>query len=266
MRLLIRLRCIERCLYEMQYHYHLQGFIYNLLKGSRYHYIHDKEGYKFFCFSNIFPIKDLEKDDLRTLIISSPVGEFIEYLYKMLSQSSQSQINIGCMKFRIDSAEKLVIKIPNNLPLTLTTGTPIIVRIPREKYGSYISGTRSKNYDYIYWRSDHPIDLFITQLENNLFKKYIEYSVLAKDSPGKNENISATLQPSPLFSFFQKFKFKKQVSTRIFMKGFNQIVIGTLWEFGFNVSVNREMLQFALDSGLGERNSLGFGFMNSYPV
>lgn len=46
MRLLIRLRCIEDSKYEMQYHYHLQGFIYNLLKGSKYDYVHDKDGYK----------------------------------------------------------------------------------------------------------------------------------------------------------------------------------------------------------------------------
>ena len=76
MRLLIKLLCAESSRYEMQYHYHLQGFIYNLLKGSKYDYMHDKEGYKFFCFSNIFPATEyLEKNDLRTLIISSPASK-----------------------------------------------------------------------------------------------------------------------------------------------------------------------------------------------
>ena len=85
MRLMIKLQCLESSSYEMQYHYHLQGFIYNLLKDSKYHYIHNKEGYKFFCFSNIFPVtRDLEIRDLRTLIISSPDSEFIAYLYEML--------------------------------------------------------------------------------------------------------------------------------------------------------------------------------------
>jgi CRISPR/Cas system endoribonuclease Cas6 (RAMP superfamily) len=45
------------------------------------------------------------------------------------------------------------------------------------------------------------------------------------------------------------------------MKGFEQVIIGTLWEFGFN-NGNKDLIQFALDAGLGERNSLGFGFMN----
>ena len=61
MRLLIKLKCTENSTYEMQYHYHLQGFIYSLLKGSKYHSSHDKEGYKFFCFSNIFPARNLKE-------------------------------------------------------------------------------------------------------------------------------------------------------------------------------------------------------------
>jgi len=60
---------------------------------------------------------------------------------------------------------------------------------------------------------------------------------------------------------FETFKFKKQISTRVLMKGFEHVVIRTLWEFGFN-NTNKDLIQFALDAGLGERNSLGFGFMN----
>src|SRR5215212_1042158 len=108
MRLLIKLRCVESSSYEMQYHYYVQGFIYNLLKDSKYHYIHNKEGYKFFCFSNIFSVKrDLEKGDLRTLIISSPDSEFISYLYQKLHQQwNRAEVKIGCMRFRIDSIDK----------------------------------------------------------------------------------------------------------------------------------------------------------------
>ncbi len=50
---------------------------------------------------------------------------------------------------------------------------------------------------------------------------------------------------------FQKFRFKKHVSTRVPMKGFDQVVIGTVWEFGFEADVNSNMIQFALDVGLG---------------
>src|SRR5437588_12575306 len=109
MRLVIRLRSIENSPYEMQYHYQLQGFIYNLLRGSIYDQIHDKVGYKFFCFSNIFPAKDLQENDLRILIVSSPNGEFINYLYEILQMSLARGrvVKIGSMQFKIDSVHKL---------------------------------------------------------------------------------------------------------------------------------------------------------------
>lgn len=44
MRLLIKLRSEADTPYENQYHYHLQSFIYSLLKGSKYEYLHDKKG------------------------------------------------------------------------------------------------------------------------------------------------------------------------------------------------------------------------------
>src|SRR5690606_17078640 len=111
MRLLIRLRSIEDSKYEMQYHYHLQGFIYNLLKGSKYDYVHDKEGYKFFCFSNIFPAYDVKKNDLRTLIVSAPSDEFISYLDDVL-QKRTMEVAIGRMKFKIEYTKKLDAKLP----------------------------------------------------------------------------------------------------------------------------------------------------------
>src|SRR5829696_8842015 len=126
MRLAIKLRCAEDSPYEMQYHYHLQGFIYNLLKGSKYDYIHDKEGYKFFCFSNIFPANDLKKDNLRTLIISSPDNEFTGYLHNAAS-SLKEDIRIGAMRFRVESSHPIDIETPDGLPFTLITGTPIVI-------------------------------------------------------------------------------------------------------------------------------------------
>jgi CRISPR-associated endoribonuclease Cas6 len=101
MRLLIKLRCTENIQYDNHYHYPLQGYIYNLLRGSKYDYVHDKEGYKFFCFSNIFPAFDLKKDDFRTLIISSPDSDFIQSLLENLNRHSDAEVRVGSMKFRL---------------------------------------------------------------------------------------------------------------------------------------------------------------------
>jgi CRISPR-associated endoribonuclease Cas6 len=136
----------------------------------------------------------------------------------------------------------------------MITGTPIIIRIPREKYIKYGISPPS-NYDYLYWKADHPLELFLSQLWVNLQKKYNEYT--------KTNIADRSLYHSnkPL-SFFGELIFKKQISTKLFVKNTEQTVIGTTWEFLFEGHKYREMIQFALDVGLGERNSMGFGFMN----
>jgi CRISPR-associated endoribonuclease Cas6 len=254
-RLLIRLRCTEDGPYEMQYHYHLQGFIYRLLEGSKYHYVHDKEGYKFFCFSNVFPAAALRTGDYRTLIVSSPDDEFISYLYGLLNKPWNVDVKVGSMKFKIDSIEKLSPRIPDG-SVDLITGTPIIIRIPKEKYQMYDIHP-DKEYDYVFWRKDHSLELFVSQLRSNLLKKYEDYQQ-ARNYGKNNEPNGQDI------SLFQRFKFKKQISTKVLMKGYEQTVIGTVWEFGFHPSgeMERKLVQFALDAGLGERNSLGFGFLN----
>jgi CRISPR-associated endoribonuclease Cas6 len=256
MRLLIRLRCIEDSKYEMQYHYHLQGFIYGLLKGSKYDHIHDKEGYKFFCFSNVFPAYDLKKGDTRTLMVSSPNAEFVSHLRDALRPVND--IKLGRMRFQVDYARELDVELPS-VPFAIIAGTPIVMRIPRAKYLE--QGVEPKGqYEYVYWRSDHPLDLFLSQLEETLAKKYAQYHGLAGGGElGRLENNGGR----PLIAnLFQKFRFKKQVSTRVSMKGSEHVVIGTVWEFEPGTGANRDMVRFALDAGLGERNSLGFGFMN----
>jgi CRISPR-associated endoribonuclease Cas6 len=110
MRLLIKLRCLESSGYEMHYHYHLQGFIYNLLRDSKYDYIHNKKGYKFFCFSNIFPITNvLKKNSIYNLLLSSPSNEIVKDVCETMIrlQKMATEINIGHMKFSINSVAKV---------------------------------------------------------------------------------------------------------------------------------------------------------------
>ena len=91
--------------------------------------------------------------------------------------------------------------------------------------------------------------MFTRQLEENLCSKYAEFT-------GRKNACEDELR------LIQKLTFKKQISTRINLHDTEQIVIGSLWEFSFENDQNTELLQFGLDCGLGERNSMGFGFMN----
>ncbi|MEM1536055.1 MAG: CRISPR-associated endoribonuclease Cas6 [Candidatus Pacearchaeota archaeon] len=253
MRTIIRLDVKKDYSYELKYHHKLQGFIYQLLKETPYKKLHDLKTYKFFCFSNIMPPIDSKSGEKRTLIISSPDVHFIDLIKQILEnfKENKKEINIGEMLFTIENIKiKKIGKIKN---CHLITGTPITLRIPRENYKKY--GINSK-YNYVFWRSKLPFEAFVKQLEDNLIKKYASFYKLKKSEINKIE--SETL---PLF---QQFIFKKEVCNHIIMKGKEVKIIGSLWEFIFqNLNEKQqELLRFSIDAGFGERNSLGFGFMN----
>ena len=247
-RLLIKLCAKNDCRYETWYHKDLQGLIYSMLRGSDYDN-HNKQGYKFFTFSNIFPFSDIKKNDRRNLIVSSPNDNFVSYIKEQLEYLQD--IRIGQMRFKVDYCSKLAITLPGDGTISIITGTPIITRIHRYRYEEAGEPELAAKYESIYWRSSHPVDLFITQLEDNLVKKYNEYHHRLEDS-----------DPEEKIQVFYSFKFLKQVATKV-SAGIDMqkaTVIGTNWLFLLNGS--SELARFALDTGLGELNSLGFGFMN----
>jgi CRISPR-associated endoribonuclease Cas6 len=187
MRLIIKLRSIKNCIYDTQYYYHLQSFIYNIIKGSKFNYIHDQKNFKFFCFSNIFPVYDFKIDDERILIISSPNYNFIDYIYDIFKDKiiSKEEIQINFMKFKIENVKKIELNVINSS--LLITNTPVIVRIPKVKYLKY-NITPSVDYNYIFWKKAYPLDLFLTQIEKNIIKKFSEYSKLNIDQGTDTNN------------------------------------------------------------------------------
>lgn len=250
MRLLLRLISLKDCVYDKNYHIKLQGFFYNLIRNTEYKNLHDAFGPKLFCFSNIFPAENMKQGEKRSLIVSSPMKRFIEALEMKLKEVSEN-INVGEMSFKIEEIKIIDSKIEKDC--ALITGTPIVVRIPKAKYEKY--GLKS-GYEYIYWKPEHPFEPFIKQLEENLLKKFIKFYQLSKR---EEKMLEEKVMP-----LFQQFEHKKSVCNHIIISGKEQKVFGNLWRFRFN-NLNkkqREVLQFGLDTGLGEKNSQGFGFMN----
>lgn len=251
LRVLVRLKAQDTFPYELGYHHTFQGFIYGLLRGTDFQFLHDRPRYKFFCFSNLIPpTRVISKDSSKTLMISSPNDAFIETLQEKLAARLGSTIRLGTMTFKIIETQLSRPELPSSAlqDIVLTSGTPIVVRIPAYRLKDY--GIQPKrNYQFVYWRSEYTPTSFIKQLEENLWKKYCEY-------------FSAKEQPD--LTLFERLKFRKQVAVPLKMRGRESTIIGTLWDFQFR-AIDRAkcaMLQFALDSGLGEMNSLGFGFVN----
>jgi len=139
-----------------------------------------------------------------------------------------------------------VVKIPQknlDFPIRVITQSPIVIRIPIEKYQNKITNTSP--YKSLFWRSGHPVELFVEALEANLKKKYSEFT-------GNELEIR----------IFEGFDFQKQVSTKIDVGRLKVPIIGSLWKLDFSSEVPIELQLFAMDCGLGERNSIGFGFVN----
>jgi len=247
MRVLVELRSLCSCVYDLMYHHKLQGFLYGLLAGSAYADLHGKRGYKFFCFSNIFPSVDMCESDVRRFLISSPdvglIGVFVKGLNSI--QRSQERVNIGEMSFSIEGVSILEPKVGSSC--VLATGTPIVVRIPKANYARY-GIVPPEDYEYVYWRKQYPFDAFVRQLEDNLFKKY-------------NTFYGTQLEAFPIF---EQFTFQKQVCNHLVIDGREVKIFGSIWRFPTSgLSEERwRILQFGLDSGFGELNSAGFGFMN----
>jgi CRISPR-associated endoribonuclease Cas6 len=247
MRVLVELRALCSCVYDLMYHHKLQGLLYRLLEGSAYAGLHDQRGYKFFCFSNIFPSLDMREGDRRRFLVSSPdaalIGVWVEQLGKL--QSSGERVNVGEMSFRVDGVSVLEPRVGRSC--VLAAGTPIVVRIPRANYAKY--GIKPpEDYAYVYWRKQYPFEVFVRQLEDNLFKKY-------------NRFYGTRLEAFPVF---EQFVFQKQVCNHLVIEGREVKVFGSLWRFTYNYLYgNRQkVVQFALDAGLGELNSIGYGFTN----
>lgn len=243
MRLLLELECLHDGAYDLQYFTKVQGLIYGLLKGTVYGSLHDEKGYKFFCYSNIFPIGDFQQGDKRRLLISSPNIEFLQ----IADQKLPDVLNLGPNSYRLLDVKPVETRLTQSF--TLVSATPIVIRIPKQNYERY--GISEKNYEYAYWKPEHSFEAFLKQLQENIVKKYRDY---AGERPGGEE----------IPYIFQDFVFKKTAANHVVREGREFAVIGSIWQFGFSHLTREQgkLLGFAVDCGFGEMNPSGFGFMN----
>jgi CRISPR-associated endoribonuclease Cas6 len=248
MRIFLKLKSTKNCDYDLKYFHKLQGFVYRLLRDTDYGILHDKKGYKFFCFSNIFPIGNVKVGEERNLIISSPDRVFIKLLEEKIRKmmDDNAKINIGEYEFEIEDVSTFRVKLRKNI--NLVSATPIVVRIPEKNYERYNIPVEFRKRRYVYWRPQYSFEAFLKQLEENLIKKYNEFHKTDFE----------------IESIFEVLKFDKPVVNHVIIKGKEKVIIGSIWQFQFSYLnlEQKKILEFGIDAGFGERNSLGFGFMN----
>lgn len=212
--------------------YTIQGFIYSLLKiDSSFNKLHDTLGFKFFNFSNIFPVSDFKKNSLKKLIISSPNDKLIKSLYYQLKNKTSFKLK----NYKMELLKTIILK--NNDCSNFISSTPIVL---------FEDNKKNKYYSF---KQNSDFNFFFERLKENSIKKYNAFydSDFSLDS-----------------DLFTNFEFAREVSVRINKNGNQFIIIGSLWKnLEYNLTrQNKDFYKFLFDNGLGEKNSLGFGFLN----
>lgn len=246
-RLLLRLRATTEQADPSHERHKLQGFVYHLIQKSGYGSLHDKKGYKFFCFSNIFPPGDMKAGDARNFLVASPSKNIIEALSSSLNKEQNQIIQVGDATFSLVGQSILSPSLGQGA-IRIISATPIVIRVPEANYDLYGIPPEERRRKYVYWRDSVPIEAFIKQLTENLIKKY-------------NDFYGTEVQT---LSLFEQFYFLKPIYTRRVVEGRSFGMTGSLWEFEWTdlSPLQRNILRFGLDTGFGELNTQGFGFVN----
>nr|WP_256532680.1 CRISPR-associated endoribonuclease Cas6 [Halovivax cerinus] len=238
-------------MYDSTYHDKLRGRMWRALEGTTYDDRHDEHRPTGVCFSNPFPPGDFEEGDQRTLLVASPERDLLGAIASDLDE--HPELNIGEMPFEVTDISLLAPDVgePGTRGV-LETGTGVLVRIPPERCKEY--GIETDGENPTFWKPEHTFEPLKTQLENNLDQKHSQFC--PEGLPGPSD------RSGDLFDSYELIKtFALPVTVT---QGVEMTYIMSKWRFGYEVrdDHHRRHLNLALDIGVGERNMLGFGFLN----
>jgi CRISPR-associated endoribonuclease Cas6 len=251
MRILTRLRARTDAAYDTAYHSKLRGRIWEALEGTDYEEQHDENRPKSFSYSNPFPPGDMQEGDERSLLVASPYEELLTYIASDLKE--RRELNIGEMPFTVEDVSALAPDVGEpGTSGTLSTGTGVLVRIPPWRFDEY--GIDGDHDEAEFWRPELTMEPFRNQIEANLDRKH---DLFCQDYlPGPSD------VGGDLFDGYELIKtFAIPVTPTT---GVTETWVLSKWRFEYSVQDDhhRRHLNLALDAGIGERNSLGFGFVN----
>ncbi|AMM54166.1 CRISPR-associated endoribonuclease Cas6 [Pyrococcus kukulkanii] len=212
----------------------VQGFIYAMLKDSEYGLRHDEKRFKFFTFSDIFK----DSRGFYTLLISSPDKGFINTLYGNLKD--RETIYIGKDEFRLVEVKKFRLKLRR----AFQTGSPVVIY------------RDSRKNEYFKLHEHRDLKFFLSRLKENAERKF---NAFYNDDFHLEGPIFDRLIPK------LRRNGKLDVYVKVVKNGIPFPVIGSNWELLEKERIKpeeRKFYEFIMDCGLGEKNSLGFGFLN----
>lgn len=252
MRLMVDLRARADAAYQTSYHNKLRGRLWHALQETRFGEEHGDGEPMGLSFSNIFPWGEITEDDERTLLVASPREELLAAIAEDLQ--SDREFNVGEMVFTVDGLTPIEVDVGE--PETrgvVETATGVVVRLyerHRDEYG--IDGEYGNSPTY--WRPRFTIEPFRDAIVENLQRKHERFAPEYVPGPAEVDS-----------DLFEGYEFLKTyaVPTTV-TEGVELDLVVSKWRFDYRVrdDTHRKHLNLALNTGIGGRNGLGFGFVN----
>lgn len=249
---MVHLRARTDAAYDNTYHHKLRGRIWRALEDTPFDDLHSVDHPPGFVYSNPFPPRGMQQGDERKLLVASHNEELLTCVAQDLLDNRE--LNVGEMPFHVDRISSLSPDVGEpGTKGTIETGTGLLVRIPPWQCDTY--GIDHPGGDTaVFWRPEHTTEPLIAQLEANLDKKHRLFSHGYLPGPSEIDG-----------ELFDGYELIKTFSVPVTVtEGEVMTYVLSKWKFSYTVrdDHHRRHLNLALDCGLGERNSLGLGFVN----
>lgn len=252
MRLLVDLAAQAAAAPDPTYHDKLRGRIWRALRGTKFDDEHDNGEPMGLSYSNIFPWGKMQEGDTRQLLLASPREDLLATIAEDFRDNRE--FNIGDRPFEVQDLQVLNVDVGEpTTEGTLETATGVVVRLfekHREKFD--IDGEYGSTPTY--WRPKHSMRPFRHAIADNLQHKHDLF--VPEYLPGPTD-VDGQL--------FTDYELLKTYSIPVTVTSAVEIeMVLSKWRFDYRVrdDDHRRHLNLALDTGIGGRNGLGFGFLN----
>lgn len=251
MRILVTLRARAEAAYDKTYHNKLRGRVWRALEGTPFEGEHGDGEPLGLSFSNPFPWGDIQEGDTRSVLLASPREELLAAIAQSLK--NDREFNVGEMPFRVEDLSALDVDVGEpGTRGTIETATGVVVRLyehHRDEYGINVDGDTPT-----YWRPDHTMEPFVDAITDNLQRKHDRFAPEYRPGPAE---VDGDLFEG--YDLIKTYALPVTVTTGVELE-----MVLSKWRLDYRVrdEHHRRHLNLALDTGIGGRNGLGFGFVN----
>jgi CRISPR-associated endoribonuclease Cas6 len=250
-RLLVHLRARRDAAYATDYHRSLAGRLWQALDDPRFDALHDASEPNGFCFGNPFPFGRLEEGDRRSLLIAAVDDVVLDTVASSLR--AEPTFEVEGMAFTVEDITTLSPDVgePGTRGV-LECATGLVVRIPPSRFDEH--GIDAPGDAPEFWTPEHSLGSLKRHLERNLERKHDRFCADYLPGPDAVDG-----------DLFDEYELLKTYALPVRVtEGVEETYVLSKFRFGYRVrdEDHRRHLNLALDAGLGERNSLGFGFVN----